>query len=119
MTEALIKKMEIEYEELKKKRFLSLEEVRVRDELKKRLESFTRERKKLIEGFTLKEERNRIPEGDERKSSENFEREMNRELNILHSKNQTKRTMYLTRSEYDRGVNTFSPEGRLFQVRLF
>lgn len=25
--------------------------------------------------------------------------------------------MYLTRSEYDRGVNTFSPEGRLFQVR--
>jgi len=27
--------------------------------------------------------------------------------------------MYLTRSEYDRGVNTFSPEGRLFQVRFF
>jgi len=24
--------------------------------------------------------------------------------------------MYLTRSEYDRGVNTFSPQGRLFQV---
>ena len=23
--------------------------------------------------------------------------------------------MFLTRSEYDRGVNTFSPEGRLFQ----
>ena len=24
--------------------------------------------------------------------------------------------MFLTRSEYDRGVNTFSPEGRIFQV---
>ena len=24
--------------------------------------------------------------------------------------------MFLTRSEYDRGVNTSSPEGRLFQV---
>ncbi len=24
--------------------------------------------------------------------------------------------MFLSRSEYDRGVNTFSPEGRLFQV---
>jgi 20S proteasome subunit alpha 5 len=24
--------------------------------------------------------------------------------------------MYLSKSEYDRGVNTFSPEGRLFQV---
>ena len=24
--------------------------------------------------------------------------------------------MFLTRSEYDRGVNTFSPRGRLFQV---
>lgn len=24
--------------------------------------------------------------------------------------------MYSNRAEYDRGVNTFSPEGRLFQV---
>jgi len=24
--------------------------------------------------------------------------------------------MYLSQSEYDSGVNTFSPEGRLFQV---
>lgn len=24
--------------------------------------------------------------------------------------------MFLTRSEYDRGVNTYSPEGRLLQV---
>lgn len=24
--------------------------------------------------------------------------------------------MFLTKTEYDRGVNTFSPDGRLFQV---
>ena len=29
---------------------------------------------------------------------------------------QTTITMFLNRSEYDRGPNTFSPEGRLFQV---
>ncbi len=27
--------------------------------------------------------------------------------------------MFMTRSEYDRGVNTFSPEGRLIQVLSF
>ena len=31
---------------------------------------------------------------------------------------QTTLTMFLNRSEYDRGPNTFSPEGRLFQVRI-
>ena len=25
-------------------------------------------------------------------------------------------TMFMTRNEYDRGVNCFSPEGRIFQV---
>merc|ERR1712098_23827 len=29
---------------------------------------------------------------------------------------QETKKMFLTRSDYDRGVNTFSPEGRLFQV---
>ena len=32
---------------------------------------------------------------------------------------QTTITMFLNRSEYDRGPNTFSPEGRLFQVITF
>ena len=31
---------------------------------------------------------------------------------------QTTITMFLNRSEYDRGPNTFSPEGRLFQVNI-
>lgn len=35
---------------------------------------------------------------------------------VLHPNPNKKQIMYLTRSEYDRGVNTFSPEGRLFQV---
>merc|ERR1712029_131774 len=33
-----------------------------------------------------------------------------------HQKFLTNLKMFLTRSEYDRSVNTFSPEGRLFQV---
>jgi len=37
-------------------------------------------------------------------------------LNINIPKSKFKSNMFLTRSEYDRGVNTFSPEGRLFQV---
>ncbi|KAJ0242351.1 Remorin family protein [Hirschfeldia incana] len=32
------------------------------------------------------------------------------------SRKKKKKKMFLTRTEYDRGVNTFSPEGRLFQV---
>ncbi len=34
----------------------------------------------------------------------------------LKKKTQPFAKMFLMRSEYDRGVNTFSPEGRLFQV---
>ncbi|CDY36609.1 BnaC06g06620D [Brassica napus] len=36
------------------------------------------------------------------------------QLTLTRSKSRKK--MFLTRTEYDRGVNTFSPEGRLFQV---
>ncbi|KAH9665451.1 Remorin C domain-containing protein [Citrus sinensis] len=32
------------------------------------------------------------------------------------SRSNQQQNMFLTRTEYDRGVNTFSPEGRLFQV---
>lgn len=35
---------------------------------------------------------------------------------FIHAPCWTVAAMFLTRSEYDRGVNTFSPEGRLFQV---
>ncbi|KAL0804305.1 hypothetical protein Bca101_096795 [Brassica carinata] len=32
------------------------------------------------------------------------------------TRSKSRKKMFLTRTEYDRGVNTFSPEGRLFQV---
>merc|ERR1712093_153249 len=37
-------------------------------------------------------------------------------LEANQDQNKRSHRMFLTRTEYDRGVNTFSPEGRLFQV---
>ena len=37
-------------------------------------------------------------------------------MSLTYDKHLAEPVVFLTRSEYDRGVNTFSPEGRLFQV---
>jgi hypothetical protein len=46
-----------------------------------------------------------------------FEKSVQEQLSIKLSNSTLEVIMFLSRSEYDRGVNTFSPEGRLFQVR--
>lgn len=41
---------------------------------------------------------------------------LHHQISFLSTTSNRHQTMFLTRSEYDRGVSTFSPEGRLFQV---